>query len=398
MTRRPLPVLATLTVLAAGLAVVPLTSSASAAAPKLVDKRVCAVPVPGFAACHAHVRSVMRPDGTVRPHATTTRTSGYISSDLKAAYNLPAGTTTTTVAVVDAYASPNAAADLAAYRSQTGLPPLAAGQFTQVNQSGGSIGTVPADVGWGQEEMLDLEMVSAICPTCNILYVGGNSASFNDLAAAVNTAVAKGATVVSNSYGAPEFSSETTFASAYDHPGVAITVSSGDNGYGVEAPAAFNTVVAVGGTNLQRANNARGWTETAWTGAGSGCSALIPQKSWQSGRPSGCSRRAVADVSAVADPNTGVAVYDSYGSTGGANWYVFGGTSVAAPIIGAVYALSGNTAGYPAQLAYTTSGGLWDVVSGSNVKGRCRAGNLCTATTGYDGPTGMGTPKGVTAF
>jgi subtilase family serine protease len=397
MTRRPLPVAAALTVLAAGLAVVPLTSSASAA-PKLVDKRVCSVPVAGFAACHAHVRAVARPDGSLKPHATTTRTSGYIWSDLKSAYNLPTSTTTATVAVVDAFAHPNAAADLAAYRQQTGLPVLRAGQFQQFNQSGGAIGTVPADVGWGQEEMLDLEMVSAVCPSCNIIYVGGNSASFNDLAAAVNTAVDKGATVVSNSYGAPEFSGEGTFASAYDHPGVAITVSSGDSGYGVQAPAAFNTVVAVGGTNLKKTTTGtRGWAETAWTGAGSGCSALIPQQTWQAGRSS-CSRRTVADVSAVADPNTGVAVYDSYGSTGNANWYVFGGTSVAAPIVGAVYALSGNTAGYPAQLAYTTSGGLWDVVSGSNAKGKCRFGNLCSATNGYDGPTGMGTPKGVTAF
>jgi subtilase family serine protease len=245
--------------------------------------------------------------------------------------------------------------------------------------------------------MLDLEMVSAICPTCNILYVGGNSPSFNDLAAAVNTAVAKGATVVSNSYGASEFNASSTLTSAYNHPGVAITVSSGDSGYGVQMPAAFNTVVAVGGTNLKRSSTSRGWSEVAWTGAGSGCSAVIAQKSWQSGRSS-CSRRVVADVSAVADPATGVAVYDSYGSTGGANWYVFGGTSVAAPIVAGVYALSGNTAGYPAQLAYTTSGGLWDVVSGSNARGKCRAGNLCQATTGYDGPTGMGTPKGTTAF
>jgi subtilase family serine protease len=396
MTRRPLLLAATLTVLAAGLTAVPLTASASTA-PKLVDKRVCALPTHGYVSCHAHVLGVLRPDGSVKPHATTTLSSGYTSTDLKSAYNLPAGTSTATVAVVDAYASPNAAADLAVYRDKTGLPPLGPNQFLQYDQSGGPITNVPADVGWGQEEMLDLEMVSAICPTCNIIYVGGKTANFTDLAAAVNTAVAKGATVVSNSYGAPEFNASSTLQAAYDHPGVAITVSSGDNGYGVEMPAAFNTVVAVGGTNLKRSSTTRGWTEVAWTGAGSGCSAVVPQKSWQGGKSS-CSRRVVADVSAVADPATGVAVYDSYGSTGGANWYVFGGTSVAAPIVAGVYALSGNTAGYPAQLAYTTSGGLWDVVSGSNVKGRCRAGNLCQATTGYDGPTGMGTPKGTTAF
>ncbi|HUR51394.1 MAG TPA: hypothetical protein VMZ11_04650 [Mycobacteriales bacterium] len=401
MTRRTLPLAASLTVLAAGLAVAPLASSASAA-PVHGDKRVCAAKS-GVASCHAHVRTLVGKDGKVRPDATTTRTSGYISADLKSAYKLPAGTTTTTVAVVDAYANPPAttASDLNTYRTSTGLPALTAGQLTQVNQNGAALtnGLVPTDVGWGQEQMLDLEMVSAICPSCKILYVGANSASFNDLATAVNTAArTAGVTVISNSYGGPEFSTETSLASAYDHPGIAITVSSGDSGYGVQAPAAFNTVVAVGGTTLKRATSTRGWTETAWSGAGSGCSAIIGQKSWQQGRSSNCtSRRIVSDVSAVADSATGVAVYDSFGSTGGANWFVFGGTSVAAPIIGAVYALSGNTAGYPAQLAYTTSGGLFDVVSGSNTR-RCRAGNLCSAVSGYDGPTGMGTPNGVSAF
>src|SRR5262249_54048129 len=150
------------------------------------------------------------------------------------------------------------------------------------------------------------------------------------------------------------------------HPGVAITASSGDGGYGVEVPAAYGTVVAVGGTSLTTASNTRGWTETAWSGAGSGCSALIPKPSWQ--KDPGCGRRTVADVSAVADPNTGVAVYDSYGSTGGANWYVFGGTSVASPIIASVYSLAGNASSvsYAGQLPYLSPSSLFDVTSGSN--------------------------------
>jgi subtilase family serine protease len=249
--------------------------------------------------------------------------------------------------------------------------------------------------------MLDLEMVSAICPSCPIIYVAGNTAAFADLATAVNTAVTKGAKVVSNSYGGPESSGTTTFASSYNHPGVAITVSSGDSGYGVQSPASFNTVTAVGGTNLVLNADGTRKTETAWSGAGSGCSGYIAKPSWQ--HDTGCSRRTVSDVSAVADPATGVAVYDSYGSTGGANWLVFGGTSVAAPIIGGVYALSGNTTGTPASLAYAApSGSLFDVTSGSN--GRCvarkssTAGYLCTGTAGYDGPTGVGTPNGTAAF
>jgi subtilase family serine protease len=395
MTRlRPLALAAALTALAGGLAVVPLTSAASAA-PAHGERRVCAAPTRvGFAACDAHVRTVVGKDGKARPDATTGPT-GYTASQLRTAYGLNGATGTATVAIVDAYASPNVLSDLQAYRTAMGITdPLS---FTEYGQTGGGR-TATADVGWGQEEMLDLEMVSAVCPKCPIIYVGGNSSSFTDLGAAVRTAVAKGAKVVSNSYGAPEFSGETTYASAYDQPGVAITVSTGDNGFGVQVPAAFNTVTAVGGTALTLNANGTRKSETAWSGAGSGCSALITRPSWQAAT-SLCSRRQVADVSAVADPNTGVAVYDSYGSTGGANWYVFGGTSVAAPIIGGVYALSGNTSGVPASLAYNApAGSLYDVTSGSNVKGRCRSGYLCQAGTGYDGPTGMGTPNGTGAF
>jgi len=312
---------------------------------------------------------------------------------LLSAYRLTTTTTTpTTVAVVDAYASPNAEADLKVYRDQFGL---GTADLRQVNQLGGST-LASANTGWGQEEMLDLEMVSAICPSCKILYVGANSASFSDLAVAVDQAATLGATVISNSYGGTESLFSSTIASHYNHPGVAITVSSGDSGYGVQVPAAFNTVTAVGGTTLTLNGDGTRNKETVWSGAGSGCSAYIAKPAWQ--HDAACSRRTVADVAAVADPATGVAVYDSYGSTGGANWYVFGGTSVAAPIIGAVYALSGNTAGVPAQLAYTNAGSLFDVTSGSNgscVRGRKTAGAyLCTGGTGYDGPTGNGTPNG----
>lgn len=368
-------------------------TAASASSSSVHQKRVCAAASVGHAACDAHVVT----DAALKPLATTSYQSGYNPAQLRTAYNLTTSSTAT-VAIVDAYAHPNAAADLAVYRNQFGL---GAANLTEINQSGGS--TLPAgDTGWGQEEMLDLEMVSAICPTCHILYVGGNSASFADLGTAVNTAVAMGATVVSNSYGGGESPNEVSaYASYYNHAGVAITVSSGDSGYGPQSPAAFNTVTAVGGTSLKLNGNNTRASETVWSGAGSGCSAYVGKPSWQ--HDAGCSRRTIADVAAVADPATGVAVYDSYGSTGGANWFVFGGTSVAAPIIGAAYALSGNTAGVPAALAYTApAGSLYDVTSGSN--GRCVKGNntakayLCTGVTGYDGPTGNGTPNGTGAF
>jgi len=356
------------------------------------SKRVCVATPSGYAACQAHVVT----DANLHPLATTTYQSGYSPTSLRAAYGL-AGGSSALVAIVDAYANPNAASDLAAYRNQFGL---GAANLTQVNQSGGSISTVSGNTGWGQEQMLDLEMVSAICPSCPILYVGANTASFSDLAAAVDTAAVLGAKVISNSYGGSEFSSETAIAGHYSHPGVAITVSSGDSGYGVQAPAAFNTVTAVGGTTLTLNPDSTRASETVWSGAGSGCSAYITKPAWQ--HDAGCSRRTVADVAAVADPSTGVAVYDSFGSTGGANWYVFGGTSVAAPIVGAVYALSGNTAAIPAALAYNTPMPLHDVTSGTNgrcVRGRNTSGAyLCTGGPGYDGPTGNGTPNGTGAF
>ncbi|MDQ1710393.1 MAG: hypothetical protein QOG49_1778 [Frankiaceae bacterium] len=389
--RRLLLVLTSLAaVIPAGSALTPAAAEPSQIA---LDKRVCAKAPEGYAACDAHVAT----DGNLKPFATPTFSSGYAPAQLRTAYGLT-GSSTSLIAIVDAYAHPNAAADLAVYRNQFGL---GTANLTQVNQTGGSIATVAGDTGWGQEEMLDLEMASAICPTCPLLYVGGNSASFNDLAAAVDRAAAMGAKVISNSYGGGEFTGETSIATHYNHPGVAITASSGDSGYGAQAPAAFNTLTAVGGTHLVLNSNGTRSAETVWSGAGSGCSALIAKPSWQ--HDTGCSRRTISDVSAVADPATGVAVYDSYGSTGGNNWYVFGGTSVAAPIIGGVYALSGNTSGVPAALSYGAPGGsLYDVTSGSN--GRCTHGKssgaayLCTAGVGYDGPTGNGTPNGTAAF
>jgi subtilase family serine protease len=208
-----------------------------------------------------------------------------------------------------------------------------------------------------------------------------------------------GANAISNSYGGGEFSGEASYENAYyNHPGIAVTVSSGDSGYGVQFPASSRRVVAVGGTSLRTAANSRGWTENAWSGAGSGCSRFITKPTWQT--DTGCARRTVADVSAVADPNTGVAVYDSYGSSGGANWFVFGGTSVAAPIIAGVYGLAHNSSStdYPVRFAYANRTALFDVTSGSN--GNCPARNayFCRAVAGYDGPTGLGTPNGIGGF
>ncbi|MGW1891965.1 S53 family peptidase [Streptomyces sp. NPDC002004] len=324
--------------------------------------------------------------------------SGYGPASLQAAYNLPSSTAGSgrTVAIVDAYDDPNAESDLAAYRSQYGLPACttAGGCFKKVGQTG--TGTLPrADRGWAEEISLDLDMVSAACPNCKILLVEAKSPTMTNLGTAVNTAVSLGAKYVSNSYGGAESASDTSYDTSYfNHPGVAITVSSGDGGYGVEYPAASRYVTAVGGTSLTTASTARGWTESAWSGAGSGCSAYDAKPSWQ--QDTGCARRTVADVSAVADPATGVAVYDTYGGDPG--WEVFGGTSASAPLIAAVYALAGtpSAGSTPSSFPYAHTSALYDVTGGSN--GSCSPAYLCTAGTGYDGPTGLGTPNGTAAF
>ncbi|MCO5972567.1 putative Ig domain-containing protein [Actinoallomurus soli] len=358
-------------------------------------KRACAEPTRrGQMACLSLVRTDVTARQGIQPNLAP---SGFGPSDLQSAYALPSSSAGSgqTVAIVDAYDDPNAASDLATYRSQYGLPACttANGCFKKVNETGGT--SLPsADSGWAEEESLDLDMVSAICPNCHILLVEATQPSMADLGTAVNTAVSLGAKFVSNSYGGNEDSTDTSSDSSYfNHPGVAITVSSGDNGYGTEYPAASQYVTAVGGTSLSRASNSRGWTESAWSGAGSGCSSYDPKPSWQ--KDSGCSKRTVADVSAVADPNTGLAVYDSY-QTGG--WLVVGGTSASAPIIAGVYALGGSPASgtYPASYPYAHTSALNDVTSGSN--GSCSPSYLCTATSGYDGPTGLGTPNGATAF
>jgi subtilase family serine protease len=375
-------------------------AKAAKTAPGPAWSRACDVPVPGMAACDAlHVTNVpehIRAMG-VTPNATP---SGYGPADLRSAYKLPAnGGAGQTIAIVDAYNDPNAASDMAAYRSQFGLPActVSSGCFKQVNQTGGS--SLPANnSGWAGEISLDLDMVSAVAPDAHIILVEATDSGMNNLGAAVNEAVKLGAKFVSNSYGG----SDSVYDSYYDttyfkHPGVAITASSGDGGYGVEYPAASQYVTAVGGTALRKASNARGWTESVWSsssteGAGSGCSKYETKPGWQ--KDTGCAKRTVADVSAVADPATGVAVYQTYGGPG---WTVYGGTSVASPIIAAVYADAGTPkASVPAADIYSHTSALNDVTTGQTAT--CTPSYLCKAGTGFDGPTGWGTPNGLAAF
>ena len=314
------------------------------------------------------------------------------------------------VAIVDAFKDPKAASDLATYRRRFGLGKctMSSGCLKIVNQSGHASPLPSADAGWATEESLDLDMVSAICPKCHILLVEARSALTADLGAAEMTAVAKGARYVSNSWSGGEFFGQDAFDGDFNHPGDVIDFASGDFGYGPAYPTDLQYVTAVGGTSLRHATSKRGWSETVWGGINSaavggtagGCSGLEPKPSWQrvdATAPDGCLLRTENDVSAVANPNTGVLIYDTYSNPG---LFEVGGTSAATPIITAIYALAGTPTprSYPAEYPYLHASHLFDVTSGTN--GTCEKFRqyLCHGGRGYDGPTGLGTPNGTGAF
>lgn len=350
---------------------------------------VCGMAVAHAARCHAH--AVTDAAGHLKTNATP---DGYGPPDLRDAYKITGtGNSNTVIAIVDAFGYTNAEADLGVYRSTFGLPACttANGCFKKLDQNGVEGGFPIQDDGWAQESALDVDMASAMCPDCKIYLFESNTNLTSDLATAVRTAAGMHVHVISNSYGGDESGSHS-YASSYSYPGIAVTASSGDDGYGVSFPAASPHVIAVGGTSLLRDGSGRGWNETVWDGAGSGCSTVYKKPKWQ--KDSGCAMRTVADVSAVADPNTGVAVYGPIAGVV-SGWLVFGGTSVSAPLIGGIYGLNGGHVKFAKQ-PYNKPDKLFDVTSGSN--GSCGGSYLCTGKPGYDGPTGLGTPNGDGAF
>lgn len=404
-TRRVLAAVTAATLVGFGLAAAATPATAKPSPAKKDVAALCGVPKKGQSSCFSLRRTDVAAHKGIRPLVVP---SGFGPADLIDAYSIPAnGGAGQTVAIIDAFDDPSAEADLAVYRSQYGLPPCttANGCFSKVDQRGGTDYPVP-DPGWAGEISLDVDMVSAIAPLAHILLVEADTNNNSDLGAAVNEAVALGAKYVSNSYGSgydstpgsgEDPSEVTDLDPFYNHPGVAVVASSGDSAYGVSYPAASQYVTSVGGTSLVSDGSARGWSESVWNnafgGPGSGCSIFEAKPAWQT--DSGCSNRTIADVSAVADPETGVAVYDSFQSGG---WGVFGGTSVSSPIIAAVYANAGTpVAGtYPSSYPYANTGALNDVTTGNN--GSCTPAYYCTAGNGYDGPTGLGTPNGPGAF
>jgi hypothetical protein len=348
-----------------------------------------ATPAPGYASCEIEV--VVRPT-TAFPKAGV----GYTPEQLQDAYGLlrlaQVSGLGETVGLVDAYNDPSAEADLAVYRAAFGLPPCttANGCFRKVDQTGGT--HYPQnDKDWAGEITMDIEAVSAICPLCKILLVETNSESTSDLLTGVWYADAH-ASVVSNSWGMGETPQDLSYNQKFQEAGATNVFASGDSGYkgGVLWPAASPYVVAVGGTEIDPyGGNGTGWIQQVWKGSGSGCSKYEPKPSWQ--HDTGCSKRTVADVSADADPNTGPALYQTYGSTyGPTHWGEAGGTSFATPLIAAYLALRGNSKGHAGDYFYVNPPALTNVLLGTT--GTCSPTYLCTAGLGYNGPTGMGTP------
>lgn len=412
-------------------------------------KPVCGPVAPGRARCTAYI---VVPSGatvaaqassrSVAANARTLPPDGFGPADLQSAYGLTAAARSkgdhTLVAIVDPFDSPQAEQDLAVYRARYGLPPCTTANhcFRKVNQNGAAAPlppVEPADYGWPLETALDLEMVSANCPRCDILLVETNDDYMNNLAPGVDAAAQFQPAAISNSYVSQESPTDPgptgpdALLPHYVHPGIAVTAGNGDFGYmtnvdawdgaeyiafGPAIPAAFPSVVAVGGTELARdATTPRGWSETVWSGTGSGCSAYEPAPPWQRADPSCVGTytdsqggthtfpsRVYGDVAYAAD---GVAMYAAaYGG-----WIVIAGTSIGAPSIAAVYGLAGygskhGGGDFPAQNLYGARGSLFDVTAGNNDFGyaACTDTYLCNAGPGYDGPSGNGSPNGLGAF
>jgi hypothetical protein len=380
-------------------------SAASAAAPAL--RPACpAVPL-GYERCFAMYRPLVADSRAIGEgfSGRASKPVGWGAKAIESAYRLPVSRHShQTVAVSIAYRTPHLARYLAVYRRHFGLPPctLASGCLRLVNQHG-KASPLPlsgAGSGWDLEATLDVSMISVACPYCRILVVEANSASIPDLARTEYTAARLGAQVISNSYGQRENGYALAYAKAYHRPGHTTVVSAGDLGFtAANFPADLATVTAVGGTQLHRSHDKRGWSERTWDtsffgAGGSGCSAYVRKPAWQHDQH--CPGRTVADVSALA---LNVPIYNKV--WGG--WVTVAGTSVAAPLIAGVYGLAGNGASVPPGYLYSHASSLYDVTVGSNslfvsAKHACGDDYLCVARKGYDAPTGLGTPDGIGAF
>jgi len=389
---------------------------------------------------------------TVTPaEENTTAPDGLSPQDIASLYDLPAVPADVptgsgpTVAVVDAGGTPTLESDLAAYREQYGLGEcsIASGCLTVMSQTG-STGNLPALIdGWDFETALDAEAVASACPACRILVVQADSANADDLDAATATAADR-APYVSMSFGSDDAtlgasdvaSTEAIFAA---HPDVTFVAASGDLGYATydradgeicggdvrisrtlvsancaQYPATSAHVIAVGGTTATNAGTAAApsWSQTAWNpqesdlnggGASSGCSGWAAMPAAQASAAqavAACgSARAATDISAVAD---GFAMYHPDPEGSGRSWWVAGGTSLSSPLIAAMYARAGNNTD-PFDIytrAAAEPSAFTDVTAGATRGCDTTADtpHLCSASTGWDGPTGLGTPHGLASL
>jgi subtilase family serine protease len=369
-------------------------------------KAACAPARPGFARCYA----LWGPQATVNRAIAAGVTGavatpkGWGAKDLESAYKLPVSRRPhQTVAVTIAYHTPHLAHYLAVYRKEYGLPACtsAGGCFRVVNQNGHA-SPLPSSgkgSGWDLEITLDISMISAACPHCHILVVEANQPSLPALGKAEDTAARLGAQVISTVTASVRMVTQLA-EQVHEHPGHTIVGAPGDFGSTAASwPANLRSVTSVGGPELHRAANARGWSETTWNNGwgagGSGCSAYVPRPAWQPATD--CSMRTVADVSAAA---FNIPVYNTvYGG-----WVTVAGTSASAPLIAGVYGLAGNGATTTQKFLYAHASSLFDITSGNNDwfsggKGAaCGFDSLCVAGPGYDAPTGLGTPHGTGAF
>lgn len=390
--------------------------------------------VPGFGQIEFASASIVTPRVLISYEGKQAAFKGYSPQALWSAYGLRPleGKNPGTVAIVDAYHAPTLEADVATYRARYHLPPCttASGCFLQVSERGDKhYPKVNKD--WAVETSLDAEMVSALCPHCHIIVVEADAPSLMDLMISEQQAASYHPTAISNSWGSPE--TKPTKAApcspdaklygycqterdamnelglAFWYPGIVVTVSSGDDGYGASFPADSPYVIAVGGTSLRKdPSSPRGWKEVVWEGSGSGCSYYMNKPAWQNDRL--CANRTISDVAFDADPYTGVAVYDSTPYYSHKHhkwmrgWIDVGGTSVGAPAIAAIYGLANNTRSMPrgaGAFLYEHSGDLFDVTHGTNapnMRGYHKRLYLIEGRQGYDAPTGLGTPKGLGAF
>jgi hypothetical protein len=368
---------------------------------------VCGSVPTGFVRCFSQVVEHGGRPGTEATAAPT----GLSPATLQSVYGFTSSATAgagKTIAIVDAYDDPTAAADLSVFSSMFGLPACttANGCFAKVNQSGGTSSYPAVDGGWALEISLDIQWAHAIAPGAKILLVEASSNSFMDLLAAEDYAKTH-AQYVSNSWGGSESLFEVLYDSDFAQAGVSIFASSGDNGLPAEYPSASPNVISVGGTTLHfdASNNFTG--ETGWSGGGGGCSAFesaTPAQATfgQYGQVNCGGARATPDVSLDADPASGLSVYDSTPYSGQTGWFKLGGTSVSSPIWAARSAVQGVTVN--ASYVYGNNIGFRDINVGNN-GASCLAGfDLCSGRGSWadsspppppppPSPTAPGTPS-----